>query len=188
MTRCVICRSDFKRRSMTQKACSPDCAERYGREKAIADADKQKRKEDKADRLDTRERKEKLKSKSDVVREVQVIVNRYVRERDLKAGYGCISCGTQSSPRWDAGHFRSVGSAPHLRFDADRNINLQCAKCNTYLAGHLLAYRDELPKRIGTKEFDSLMADQRPRHYTIEDLQGIKACYREKLKELQNGR
>ena len=65
MTRCVICRSDFKRRSMTQKACSPDCAERYGREKAIADADKQKRKEDKADRLDTRERKEKLKSKSD---------------------------------------------------------------------------------------------------------------------------
>ena len=186
MTRCVICRSDFKRRSMTQKACSPDCAERYGREKAIADADKQKRKEAKADRLDTRERKEKLKRKSDVVKEVQIIVNRYVRERDLIAGYGCISCGTMKSPRWDAGHFRSVGSAPHLRFDADRNIHLQCAKCNTFLAGHLLAYRDELPKRIGAPSFEALIADQAPRHYTIEGLQNIKSIFKERLKGLKN--
>ena len=188
MTRCANCRKPFTKLRMTMKVCGAECGEIYGRKVALEKADKQKRKEAKADRLDTRERKEKLKSKSDVVKEVQVIVNRYVRERDLKAGYGCISCGAQSSPRWDAGHFRSVGSAPHLRFDADRNIHLQCAKCNTYLAGHLLAYRDELPKRIGIPAFDSLMADQRPRHYTKEDLQGIKACFRERLKELKNGR
>jgi len=188
MTRCSVCRSAFVKRSMTHKACSPSCAEILGRKVALEKAEKQKRKEAKVDRLDTRERKEKLKSKSEVSKEVQVIVNRYVRERDLKAGYGCISCGTHSSPRWDAGHFRSVGSAPHLRFDADRNISLQCARCNTFLAGNLLAYKDALPKRIGSQAFIALLCDNTPKHYTIADLQGIKASFREKLKELKNGR
>lgn len=187
MTRCAICREPFTKRSMTHKTCSPACAEQYGREKARQLSEKAKRAEAKRDRIEARERKEKLKTKSDVAKELQVIVNKYIRERDLLAGYGCISCGTMETPRWDAGHFRSVGSAPHLRFDS-RNIHLQCAKCNSFLAGNLLAYKENLPARIGQKVYDELVADQVPRHYTKEDLQGLKACFREKLKELKNGR
>lgn len=187
MSRCPICRNEFKRLSMTQKVCreNPACAEQYGREKARQDAEKQKRKEAKQERLHIKERKEALKTKGDVARELQVIVNKYVRERDLKAGYGCISCGTQSSPRWDGGHFRSVGSAPHLRFDS-RNIHLQCAKCNSFLAGNLLAYKEKLPERIGQKAFDELLADQTPRHYSKDQLNELKVIYRIKLKELKN--
>lgn len=186
MTRCVICRSDFKRRSMTQKACSTDCAERYGREKAIADADKQKRKEAKADRLDTRERKDKLKSKSEIAKEAQIIVNKYIvaRDKDLP----CISCDSMTSyPTFHCGHYRSVGSSPHLRYET-LNLAKQCARCNTHLVGNIVNYRIGLVKRIGLDQVEALEADQRPRHYTIQDLQGIKASFREKLKELKNGR
>lgn len=186
MTKCAICRQPFTKRSMTHKTCSPACAEQYGREKARQLAEKQKRKEAKAERLAIRERKEAIKTKSDVAKELQVIVNKYIRERDLMAGYGCITCGTKSTPRWDAGHFRSVGSAPHLRFDS-RNIHLQCMKCNTFLAANLLAYKENLPARIGQKAYDELVADQVPRHYTKEDLQGLKACFRNKLKDLKKG-
>lgn len=187
MTRCANCRKPFTKLRMTMKVCGAECGEIYGRKVSLEKAEKQKRKEAKAERLDTRERKEKLKTKSDVAKELQVIVNKYIRERDLLAGYGCISCGTKSTPRWDAGHFRSIGSAAHLRFDS-RNIHLQCAKCNSFLAGNLLAYKENLPERIGQKVYDELVADQMPRHYTKEDLQGLKACFREKLKELKNGR
>lgn len=186
MTRCVICRSDFKRRSMTQKACSPDCAERYGREKAIADADKQKRKEAKADRLDTRERKEKLKTKGDWAKEVQILVNRYVVLRDQLLP--CISCGSFTSyPVFHCGHYRSVGSAAHLRYEL-ANLTKQCARCNIHFGGNLINYRLGLVARHGIEFVEAIESDNKPKHYTVADLQGLKACYREKLKELQNGR
>lgn len=187
MTRCAICREPFTKRSITHKTCGPACAEQYGREKARQLAEKQKRKEAKTERLDIRERREALKTKGDVAKELQIIVNKYVRERDFKAGYGCITCGTKSSPIYDAGHFRSVGSAPHLRFDS-RNIHLQCRKCNSFLAGNLLAYKENLPERIGFTEFLALQSDNTPRHYTKEDLRELKALFRQKLKDLQNGR
>ena len=186
MSKCKICRQEFIKRSMTHKTCGPDCAEKYGIEQARKNSEKKKRQEVMEERINIRERKEKLKSKFEVMKEVQVLCNRFVRERDLKAGYGCISCETKSSPRWDAGHFRSVGSAPHLRFDADRNIHLQCAKCNTFLSGNLLSYKDRLPERIGFTAFLALMSDQAPKQYTKDDLQELKAYFRKKLKDLKN--
>ena len=186
MTRCAICRSDFTKRSMTHKTCSPDCAEQYGREKARQLAEKQKRKESKAERLSDRERKEALKSKSEVKKEVERVANDYIRERDKDLP--CISCGSFTSyPFFHAGHFIAVGANDTLRFEAD-NIHKQCARCNTHLNGNHIPYRINLIKKIGLERVEWLEGPHTPHHYTKEDLQGLKACFRELLKELKNGR
>lgn len=183
MTKCAECRQEFKKLRMTQKTCSPECALPYGKRVALQKAVKDKRKADKIERAQIKERRENLKSKSEVAKELQIIVNQYVRARDLKSGHGCISCGTKTSQIWDAGHFRSVGSSPHLRFDT-RNIHLQCRQCNSFFAGNLLEYAKNLPARIGQESFDALLSDQTPRHYTKDDLQSLKTLFRQKTKDL----
>ena len=183
MTRCAECRQEFKKLRITQKTCSVECAIPYGKRMAIQKSIKDKRKAEKLERDQIKERKENLKSKSQVSKELQKIVNMYIRKRDLKAGYGCITCGTKSTPRWDAGHFRSVGSAPHLRFDT-RNIHLQCMQCNTFFGGAGREYSINLPERIGQKTFEELVSDQTPRNYTKTDLQELKMLFRKKIKEL----
>lgn len=189
MPKCKICRKPFTKRSMTHKTCSPDCAERYGREKARQLAEKQKRKEEKAERLSIRERKEALKTKSDCVKETQIAFNAYIRERDKDQL--CICCDKplgfgDVGGRFDAGHYRSVGSAPHLRFD-ERNCHGQRKVCNRYGAGRAVDYRLGLIRRIGLEAVESLESDNRPRHYSKDELRLKKSEYLLKLKNLKKG-
>ena len=116
------------------------------------------------------------------MRETERSVNAYVRTRDK--GMPCISCGRFHDGQWHAGHYRSKGSAPHLRFDAERNIFRQCAPCNTYLSGNLINYRRGLIARIGIADVELLEADSTPRKYTIDELKAIKAKYTAMTKEL----
>lgn len=162
--------------------CSPDCAVKIAQErqaKAKAKKAKEERKKDKAKR-------ESLKTRSDYIKDAQREFNRYVRLRD--AGYGCISCGVHLGDSavggaYDCGHFRSVGSARHLRFHED-NAHGQCKRCNRWDSGNHSDYRVGLLVRIGQERLESLEADQAPRHYSIEDLKQIIATYRQKTKEL----
>jgi len=184
MTRCAICRKPFTKRSMTHKTCGPDCAEKYGREIARQLAEKQKRKEAKAERLNDKERKEALKSKNDVAKEVERIVNAYIRERDKDLP--CVSCGTFTSASWEAGHYVSVGANKTIRFEPE-NIHKQCHSCNHHKGGNAIPYRINLIKRIGLDRVEWLEGWHQPRHYTKDDLQEIKVSFREKLRELKNG-
>ena len=106
-----------------------------------------------------RERKQKLKTKSDYLKEAQAAFNAYVRARDHDKA--CISCGQWTDDRygggWDAGHYRSVGSAPHLRFNL-HGCHKQCVKCNRYLSGNVAEYRKGLIDRIGIEKVEALEA------------------------------
>ena len=86
--------------------------------------------------------REKQKTRSQWLAEAQSAFNAYVRWRDRHNG--CISCGKHVGGKfggnWDAGHFRSRGSAPHLRFHL-WNCHKQCVKCNRYLSGNTSEYR-----------------------------------------------
>jgi len=142
------------------------------------------------ERRETKAKLEKLKTRGDYMKEAQVEFNKYVRLRD--AGKGCISCGadcgaTATGGSGDAGHFRSRGSAPHLRFD-ERNCHLQCKKCNRYLSGNVAAYRVGLINRIGVNAVEALECDQSSTNLSIADLQKIKTAYRAKAKELECAR
>lgn len=107
---------------------------------------------------ETRERKQKLKTKSDYLKEAQAAFNAYVRARDKDDA--CISCGNyvlddQIGGGWDAGHYRSTGSAPHLRFHL-HNCHKQCVKCNRFLSGNVAEYRKGLIHKIGIEKVEAL--------------------------------
>ncbi|HAL69298.1 MAG TPA: ninG protein [Pseudomonas sp.] len=179
------CGQRFKPMLSTQKVCSPACALAMAKDpklqKVAAKAiTKQKRQ-------DLQERREKLKTKGEHLREAQAAFNAYIRERDRLAGYACISSGRPldwNGNAVDAGHYRSTGAASHLRFD-EKNCHAQSKHDNRYLSGNVAEYRLGLIQRIGLAAVEALEADQAPRRYTIEDLQAIKALYRQKLRDLR---
>lgn len=174
---CPICGKQFAKQRMGQKACSIECAIVLGQQVQ----EKAKRKEIKA-------RKEKLKTRSDWMREAQTAFNAYIRERDRNRP--CICCGMPLELNaigggYDAGHYRSVGSAPHLRFD-ERNVHAQRKQCNRYGAGRAVDYRIGLIARIGREAVEAMEADQAPRKYSIEELTAIRDTYRQKMRDLRN--
>ncbi len=138
---------------------------------------------------ESRQHKEKLeaiKPKSEYFREAQRVFNQYIRLRD--ANLGCISCGNHLSNQYAAGHFRTVGSAPNLRFD-ERNVHKQCNRyCNMELSGNILNYRAGLIAKIGLEEVEKLESDNTPKHYSIDDIKKIKITYKEKIKQLLKDR
>ncbi|NWC11863.1 recombination protein NinG [Pseudomonas agarici] len=168
-----------------QAVCSPACA--------IIDAPRHAPRANKAladiGRKEIKVRKEKLKSRADHLREAQQVFNEYIRTRDRAAGHSCISSGKPldwSGNAVDAGHYRSVGSAPHLRFD-ERNCHAQSKQDNRFLSGNAVDYRIGLIARIGQEAVDALEADQSVRKYTVEQIKAIKAEYRAKTRELKKG-
>jgi len=176
--KCVQCRCEFIPERQMQKVCCLGCAV------ALA-----KRKREKVERANDRQKRESLKSRSQWLREAQTAFNAWARERDKKAGYACISSNEPldwSGNNVDAGHYRSVGSAPHLRFD-ERNVHAQSKKDNRWLSGNAVDYRIGLIRRIGIKEVEALEADQEPKRYTIDDLKAIKDKYIQRRKGLING-
>jgi hypothetical protein len=176
---CKVCRTKFWPVRPMQIACGPLCAYAYAGKVADGKA-KAERKEDKAKR-------EQLKTIPQLIKEAQFAFNRYIRLRD--AGKPCICCGKPMGTdaiggAFDCGHYRSVGSAPHLRFD-ERNAHGQTKQCNRYGAGRAVDYRIGLLGRIGSEQVEALETDNTPRKWTREGLRAIKAEYQAKANALR---
>lgn len=170
------CSTLFEKRSMTHVACSPSCAVEVARAKR-----------EKAERKADQVRKQALKTRSDWIADAQVAFNAFIRYRDRNQP--CICCGKplelgSVGGGYDCGHYRSVGSAPQLRFD-ERNAHGQRKQCNRYGAGRAVDYRIGLIARIGIEAVESLEADNEPRKWSIEELKAIKAHYKNRLKALK---
>ncbi|OUM27977.1 hypothetical protein B8W70_15370 [Pseudomonas sp. 1239] len=172
------CGASFPPRRLGQAVCSPAC----GLAIATANRDKARKAIDQRERREIKVRKEKLKTRADHLKEAQVVVNQYIRLRD--ADLPCVSCGRFHDGQWHAGHFRSAGGHPELRFEP-LNIWRQCAPCNTHKSGDLVNYRAELVRRIGPEKVEWLEGPHEAKRYTIEDLKAIKAEYRAKIKQLK---
>lgn len=174
------CGAKFKPMQLGQKVCGWQCGLAIAKEpanqnvarKAIAQRE----------RREIKVRKEKLKSRADHLKEAQVVVNQYIRLRD--ADLPCVSCGRFHDGQWHAGHFKSAGGHPELRFEP-LNIWRQCAPCNTHKSGDLVNYRAELVRRIGAEKVEWLEGPHEAKRYTIDDLKAIKAEYRAKIKALK---
>jgi hypothetical protein len=176
MRKCAICRTPFAARSMTHKACSESCAA------AVA-----KQVREKAERKELREKKLAIKPRKWWLAKAKTALHAYIRARD--EGKTCISCETiliklgRVGGDYDAGHFRSVGSAKHLEF-AENNIHGQCKHCNDYLGGNPAGYERGLLERFGPEYVEALKSDNEPRHLTIDDFKAIEAYYKAALKRL----
>ncbi len=185
--RVATCRASFVPSRMGQAVCSPACALIDG----PRHAPKARKALDQIERAEIKVRREKLKSRADHLREAQSTVNEYVRLRD--AHLPCISCDStpndndlMTGSRWDAGHYRSVGAFPELRFEP-LNIHRQCVKCNRNLSGNAVEYRIRLVQRIGAEKVAWLEGLHPACKYTVEEIKAIKAKYRAMTRELKKG-
>lgn len=154
MPRCKECKDKFIVKYFLQKFCmlKDECI------KAFADGNKIK---------DWKIKKaimvEKLLTHKDYLQMLQVVFNTYIRIRDKDLP--CISCGTLSNVKYDAGHFWNAGNNQFLRFNED-NVNKQCGNnCNVHLSGNFGEYRIGLIEKIGIERVDIL---EQTRHFTLK--------------------
>jgi hypothetical protein len=175
--KCKICRNLFTKTKPFQSVCGIDCSIAVAlktRDKIVKAQDKVKR--------------EKLKSRSDWIKEAQTATNRFVRNRDIALGYGCISCGSPFrgvyGGAFDAGHFRSTGSAPHLRFFT-KQIALQCVKCNRHLGGNAVEMRKGLVNRLGLREVELIESMQGEGRWSIDYLKRLKQVMNKRANRLE---
>ena len=126
-----------------------------------------------------------MQTRPQLLRKAQTAFNAYIRARDK--GKPCISCDKPldgGANTFDAGHYRSVGSAPHMRFVED-NCHGQCKHCNNWLAGNHVEYRKRLLERIGERQLELLESDNTLRKWTKEGLEEIAKHYREETRRLE---
>lgn len=179
--KCKVCKKEFAPQQPMQMVCGIKCSLEYARERNAKKHAKAKANKEKQLKKHLKESKEKLKTKSELAREAQAAVNKYVRLRDKDLP--CISCGRHHNGQYHAGHYRSVGSAPHLRFNLWNN-HKQCAPCNTHLSGNLIQYRMNLILKIGQAKVDWLESANFSNKYSEEYLRRVKRVFNKKAKQL----
>jgi len=166
--KCKFCRVEFTPTKPLQQVCGFECALELAKNKRIKTVKKE-----------VKEAKLKLKSRSDWLKDTQVVFNKYIRLRDQDDG--CISCGSKSAAAYHAGHYRSIGSAGHLRFN-ELNCHRQCSACNTHLSGNLIRYRLGLIRKIGIQSLEALEHDNNTVKWSVEEIKLLKAQFSAKIK------
>lgn len=181
MRKCRYCKDELPK--------VKDCESIY-QAKGFCDADhmaihglnKFKANKEKAERKAQRERREAIKTRSDYAREAQAAFNRFIRLRDAERP--CISCGRHHSGQYHAGHYRTVGGHPELRFN-ELNCHKQCSVCNNHKSGNIVDYRINLAVRIGEDNLKFLEGPHKAKKYTIDELKEIKKEYAKKARDLE---
>ena len=139
-----------------------------------------------------RKRKKKVnaaprpKSKPDLVKKLDKVFSLYIRLRDIMPnGYGkCISCGRiKPFAELDCGHYYS---RTHMatRWDED-NCHIECRGCNRFSADHLIGYRENLIRKIGSGRMDRLMVmSHSTKHWMDSELEAMIEHYKQEVRRL----
>lgn len=187
--KCKVCNEWFIPAYANIRWCCPEHGAIYAmdlraKEKVKAEAKriKAKHEAEKADRKRLAEKKQQVKPLSYFIKQAQQAFNEFIRHRDREEA--CISCGRHHEGQYHAGHFRTTGANPELRFNED-NCHRQCAPCNNHLSGNLIAYRPALIAKIGQARFDALMGPHEMPKWKREDYIRIRDEYRAKLKAMK---
>jgi hypothetical protein len=179
MRKCRHCKIEIPKASESNPIqrkgfCTFDHAADYGLLKAKASIGKKKRQ-------DVRQAKEKIKTKGAHAKDTQAAFNAYIRARD--SDLPCVSCGRHHQGQYHAGHYRTVGAHPELRFN-ENNCHKQCAPCNNHKSGNVVDYRINLADRIGAGALEWLEGPHDAKKYSIDDLKELTKYYRKKLREM----
>jgi len=186
--KCRNCGNHFVPNRPLETWCSFDCGVAIAQSKLA----KKKAQESTRKRVEHREAKERLKTRKDWMREAQVAFNSFIRARDkdlpcISSGIGNTHyvSGVPKQTSWDAGHYRSVGSCPELRF-CELNVHKQSVHDNQHLHGNLIEFRKGLIERIGLEKVEWLEGHHPAKHYSVEELKTIKQTYKAKLAALKH--
>jgi hypothetical protein len=177
MPKCKICKEPFVKIRPIQPTCKNyDCMVAFAKnvaEKAIT----------KKKNAQTKVLKEKIKTLSDYLKELQVVFNKYICLRDK--GNPCISCNA-TNYTVSCGHYFPSGKYKSVTFDED-NCHSQCwYNCNSKLSGNLIEYRVGLIKKIGLERLQLLEKRARQhKQWTKHEIQELIIIYKQKIKELK---
>lgn len=179
--RCRQCKATFEPRTTLQVVCSPGCAAAY------ASTEDARRAVRLAVAKERREYRAKTETLADATRKAQAAFNRWVRVRD--SDQPCISCGampgeTRYGGTRDAGHYRSIGACPQLRFEP-LNCHGQCSRCNQHLSGNTVEYRIRLVERIGLQAVEWLEGSHTLPKWAVADLREIARKYAGMTRDLE---
>lgn len=136
-----------------------------------------------------KKKSEKKKSPSlpALVDRLDKVFSKYIRLRDaMPSGmFRCISCGKiKPIEQADCGHFHS---RTHMstRFDED-NCHAECRYCNRFSADHIIGYRENLIRKIGSQRFLLLEVKAREtRKWSHFELEQLAKYYRALVEKLQ---
>ena len=172
---CSHCSKPFTPARPLQSVCGPRCAAQMTKVRKAKE------------KQELKARKQALETIPELIKAAQREFNAYIRERDKHQP--CICCGEPLGTGdvgggYDCGHYRSTGSAAHLRFD-ERNAHAQRKRCNRWGAGRAVDYRIGLIARIGLAAVEALENDNTPKKWDRDELRQIAATYRTKLRELK---
>lgn len=188
--KCKICNEWFIPEKDFEKWCSQEHKEelairiyRTDREKKQKAFKKQQREKEIKARDKLKIRKLSVKPLKYFTQQAQNAFNAYIRYRDRDEP--CISCERFHEGQYHAGHYRTTGANPELRFNED-NCHKQCAPCNNHLSGNIEKYTPNLIAKIGQERFDILMGFHELPKWKREDYERIRDHYRKKLKELKD--
>ncbi len=172
--KCRVCKFEFIPKSSLQIACNMACAITYAQKK-------QAKKKDKA--IKQQKRDFYANDKAFRAKAAQKAFNAFIRARDK--GQPCISCQRHHNGQYHAGHFKTIGANPELRFE-ELNCHKQCAPCNNHLSGNIANYRPNLIEKIGLEKVEWLEGPHEANRYTAQDYKAIELHYKQKLKELES--
>lgn len=185
--KCRHCKTEFQPRNSLQVACSIPCGIEVTRTKQAKVEARRERSLEALKRKQHRDDKERIMRRSEWLALAQVAFNKFIRLRDK--GKPCISCGTTDpNLQYAAGHYRTVGSCPELRY-TELNCHSQCNKnCNLHKSGNIVEYRINLVKRIGIEAVQEIEGPHEPLRLTIPEIKELTQKYRKLAKELENDR
>ena len=168
MKKCKVCGDKYEPKFTSfQKTCNEmACILAWGKKEKERKALAENRKKKKAAREGDR---------AYWLRRTQTEFNKYIRTRDK--GKPCISCGRVMTGQVHAGHYRSVGAHPELRFEPD-NCHAQCAQCNNWKSGNLTEYRANLLVKIGQERIEWLEGPHEKSKLGIPELKELLAHYK----------
>ena len=175
--KCKSCSETFKPFSSLAKVCSMACSLDYVGMQKLSKQNKD---------YAIKKREFLVNDKQFQRSKAQKAFNEFIRLRD--ANLGCISCDKPSDwgGQWHAGHYKTVGARPDLRFNED-NAHKQCSQCNNFLSGNLGRYRISLVAKIGEQIVSILDTDNgTQKKYTAIDYAAIHSKYSEKIKVIKN--
>lgn len=168
MKRCRQCNALFAPRNTLQSVCSAGCAVVY------AATEEAKELRARAIRSEVRRLRKAEETVRTATKKAQAAFNRYIRHRD--AGHPCISCGATPDMVYggamDAGHYRTTGACPQLRFEPD-NCHAQCSRCNRFASGNVHAYRKALVEKLGLERVEWIEGPHPERKWTVDELREI---------------
>lgn len=190
--KCAYCKERKPSETMfikgTQAFCSKDHYIEYAVSNKKSLVKKGKNIIDKEKRKRHSQRKKELRPIKWWQDELQKVVNYYVvhiRDKDKP----CCTCGnTNPDIKYDAGHYRTRGAAPEIRYEL-KNIHKQCSvRCNQYGSGMRAEYREFIVNEYGKEALEWLDGKHKSLKETFkgwEDYEKEIQRYKKLIKELE---